>query len=126
MTLRAPVMNEDSTNVVTIPPMAALPWVGLAVFLVATVAGAIFAGVRALETWRAYRSLSSQAREGLMKTTYLLDAIEPRLARLDETRARLDEARARLDESLRVWAVLMRALGETRALISGITSYVPR
>jgi hypothetical protein len=106
--------------------MAALPWLGLIVFLAVTAAGAAFAGIRALGTWRAFKSFNSQAREGLMRTTYLLDAIEPRLQRVDETRTRLEEARARLDESLKEAAVLMRALGEARALVSRIASFVPR
>jgi hypothetical protein len=106
--------------------MAALSWVGLIVFGAATVAGATLAAIRAFDTWRAFRSLSRQTHEGLMKTTYRLDAIAPRLVRIDETTARLDEARGRLEESLRAAAVLLRALGEARALVSRITSIVPR
>ncbi len=106
--------------------MAWLPWVGLAVFLVATLAGLALAGVRGLATWRAFRSFERSLDKALVETTRLVDGIEPRVARATETAARLEEARARLQESIATAAVLLSALGEARALVRRVSAFVPR
>ena len=106
--------------------MASLPWIGLAVFLVAIMGGLAFAGVRGLGAWRAFRSFERRLERAVGETTRLLDGIEPRLAKAGDTATRLEQARARLEESVATAAVLFAAFGETRALLRRVTAFVPR
>jgi len=106
--------------------MAALPWVGLIVFLVAIVGGIALAGVRGLGAWRTFRSFERSLDRAVADTTRLVDGIEPRVARATETAARLEEARTRLRESIATAAVLFAALGEARALVRRVSAFVPR
>jgi hypothetical protein len=106
--------------------MESLPWAGLGVFLVATLAGASVAGLRGLATWRTFRAFEGRLETAMAETTTLLDGIEPRVERATAGAARLEEARARLQESVAVAGVLFSALDEARALLRRITAFVPR
>jgi len=104
----------------------ALPWVGLIVFLAATVAGGALVGIRALAAWRALRGFQRRFDSAVAETTRLLDGIEPRVAKASATAAQLDAARARLRESTTTASVLFGALGEALALVRRVSGFVPR
>lgn len=106
--------------------MASLPWLGLVVFVAATVAGATFAGVRGLHAWRALSSFRRRLDRDVMELTHRVDRLDAQLARLDRSSARLEEAQARLAESLRTAQVLFGALDEARQLASAAKAFAPR
>jgi negative regulator of sigma E activity len=106
--------------------MGALPWIGLAVFVVAVVAGVVVAAVRGLAAYRGMRSFQRRLNVAVVETQRLLDGIEPRLAKATATAARLDEARAQLERSLATLRVLTDAFGEALALVRRVTAFVPR
>lgn len=106
--------------------MAALPWIGLLVFLVAIAGGIAVAAVQALRAWRTLRSVQRRLERAGADVMRLLDGIEPRIERAGDTAASLEDARARLQQSLATAGVLFSALGEGRALIRRINIFVPR
>jgi hypothetical protein len=100
-------------------------WLALVVFVLAVVAGAGLAGVRALAAWRSFRALRRQIDRTLEDLDRSVAGIESRLAKAGRTARRLEEARARLNESLATARVLADAFGETRAVVGGVTGIVP-
>jgi hypothetical protein len=106
--------------------MGFLPWLGLAVFVVAIVAGAAVAAVRGLQAWRTLRTFQRRLDTAIAETTRLLDGIEPRVAKATATGARLEDARARLQESTAAASVLFSALGEALGLLQRVLAFVPR
>ena len=124
---RCPVSTRpaDPRNAVTMLRMA-LPWVGLIVLLVATVAGAALVGIRALAAWRALRAFQRRFDSAVAETTRLFDGIEPRVAKASATATQLEAARARLQESVTTASLLFGALGEALALVRRVTGFVPR
>jgi hypothetical protein len=106
--------------------MGSLPWVGLGVFLVATIAGLVVAALRALAAWRTLRSFQRGLDQAVAETNRLIDGIEPRLDKASASAERLEEARARLQESAATAAVLFSAFGEALALVRRVTAFVPR
>jgi hypothetical protein len=106
--------------------VGSLPWIGLAVFVVAVVAGATLAGIRGLAAYRIMRSFQRQLAVAIDETTRLIDGIEPRVAKATATAQRLEEARARLEQSAATAKVLFAAFGEALALVRRVSAFVPR
>src|SRR5690349_5565929 len=106
--------------------MGSLPWIGLAVFLVAVLGGAVLAGIRGLAAYRVLRSFQRQLAAAVAETTRLIDGIEPRVAKATATAQRLEEARARLQESAATAKILFAAFGEALALVRRVSAFVPR
>ena len=106
--------------------MGSLPWIGLAVFVVAVVAGVAIAVTRGLRAWRTFRSFQRKLDVAVAETQRLIDGIEPRVAQATATAQRREEARARLEESAATAKILFSALGEALALVRLVTAFVPR
>lgn len=92
-------------------------WIALAVFVVATVCGAAFAGVRGLRAWRLFRSVRRRTGASLLEVTRGLAGAEARLARVGESAARLDRSRAQLLRSLAALSLLRAAAGDARGVL---------
>jgi len=103
-----------------------LPWIGLAVFLLGLIAGAVLVVVRGLAAWRVYRSFSARVGVALGDLERAQAGIEPRLAKASASAERLQQARARLDQSLATLQLLLGAFGEVTALLKRVTAFVPR
>ena len=106
--------------------VGSLPWLGLGIFLVAVIAGAVVAGVRGLAAYRGMRSFQRRLNVAVAETQRLIDGIEPRVAKATATAARLEEARAQLERSVATAKVLADAFGEALALVKRVTAFVPR
>src|SRR5262245_4665476 len=106
--------------------VGSLPWLGLGIFLVAVIAGAVVAGVRGLAVYRRMRSFQRRLNVAVAETQRLIDGIEPRVAKATASAARLEEARSRLEHSLATLRVLTDAFGEALALVKRVTAFVPR
>ena len=97
--------------------MAILDWSALAVFVIATIGGAAFAGVRALRAWRAFRRLRRTIGTRLLEVTQGIAGAEARLARASESAERLGRARAGLQHSLAALSLLTAAAGDARGAL---------
>jgi hypothetical protein len=106
-------------------PMSTLDWASLLVLLMAAAGGIVFAGLRALAAWRAFRRLQRRAGDALLETTRKLAQAEQRLAGAADAAARLDQARLRLEETFATAAILAAAAGEARAAVGRLGGVVP-
>jgi len=106
--------------------MASLPWIGLAVFVVAIIGGIVSAGVRGLAFWRRFGSFRRRLDVAVVETTRLIDGIQPRVDKASASAVRLEEARTRLQESTAAASVLFAAFGEALALLRRVSAFVPR
>ena len=106
--------------------MTLVDWLAFGVLVVCAGAGTVILGLRALEAWRAFRSLRRSIGRGLGDLTARVTGVERRLAHLGDNAAKLDHARRRLERSLSTAAVLADALGEARSAVGGIRALVPR
>jgi outer membrane murein-binding lipoprotein Lpp len=106
--------------------MDAFFWAALAFFVLAGVAGAVFAGVRALATWQAFVSFAAAgavAVERLEATTAELEA------RSDELAGRVEELNAAVGRLRRTQArarILLGAWGEVTSLLRTAHVFSPR
>ena len=105
--------------------MILLVWVALGASLVLVLAAAVFAGVRALDAWRAFRRLRRRVADGLGDVTSRVARIEPRLNDSGAGAARLERAQTELQESIAAARVLSGAFGEVRTALSRVTGLIP-
>ena len=108
------------------PQMSTLIWGSLLVFAVPVAGGLVFAGMRALAAWRAFRLLRRRVGDALLDMTRRLAQAEQRLEGAAEAAARLDRARLRLQEGLATAAILAAAAGEARTVAGSVRGIVPR
>jgi hypothetical protein len=106
--------------------MGSLPWIGLAVFLLTVLGGAVLAAARGLAAYRVLRSFQRRLTVAIDETTRLIDGIEPRVAKATASAQRLEEARARLEQSAATARILFAAFGEALALVRRVSAFVPR
>ena len=106
--------------------MSSLPWLGLAVFVLAILGGLVSAGVRGLAFWRRFGSFRRQLDVAMVETTRLLDGIQPRVDKASASAVRLEQARVRLEQSTASASVLFAAFGEALALVRRVSAFVPR
>lgn len=106
--------------------MTLVDWLALGVLILSGGTGTVILGLRALEAWRAFRSLRRTVLRGLGDLTSRVTGVERRLAHLGDNAAKLDDARRRLQRSLSTAAVLADAAGEARSALGGIRALVPR
>jgi hypothetical protein len=106
--------------------VGSLPWIGLTVFVVAVIGGAVLAGVRGLAAYRVLRSFQRRLNVAVEETTRLIEGIEPRVAKASATAERLAEAQVRLQQSAASARVLFSALGEAVALVQRVAAFLPR
>jgi hypothetical protein len=102
-------------------------WIGLAVFLIALLAGAALAVVRGLEARRAFRHLGGAVDAA---TSTLLEAasrVEERANALQQGAPRLQQSVDRLRESTAVLQIELRVLQNARAPLTRFrAAAVPR
>jgi hypothetical protein len=101
-------------------------WLAFGVLVVSFVASAIILALRALDTWRAFRSLRRTVFKGLGDLERRISGIEARLAKLGDNAAKLDDAKTRLTRSLATASVLAEAAGEARESLGWLRTAVPR
>jgi len=106
--------------------MALLTWISLAFLVVALAGPAVFAAVRGLRTWRAFRVLSGAATSALEEVARTAAEAERHAVALGEGGERLSAAVARLQESLAALAVLRSAATDARATLFAFRGVVPR
>ena len=107
--------------------MSTLVWVSLLVFALPVVSGIIFAALRALAAWRAFRLLRRRVGDALLDTTRRLAQLEERLAECRRGRRAASIGHgAGFSKGLAIAAILAAAAGEPRALAFGIRGIVPR
>ena len=106
--------------------MAVLFWAALGFFVVSTLAGGTFVGLRGL---RALRAFSSFAAAGGGDAERLLSGAERLAAHGERTAARAEElmvAVARLERSLARSRILLGAAGEVRDVLRAVRAFVPQ
>jgi hypothetical protein len=101
-------------------------WVAFGVLVVSFVGGAVVLGLRAFDTWRAFRSFRRTVAKGLGDLNRRVAGVETRVARLDENSVKLNEAQQRLRRSLATAAVLADAANQTRTSLGWLRTIVPR
>ncbi|MEI8105768.1 MAG: hypothetical protein WCH31_08010 [Actinomycetes bacterium] len=105
--------------------MSVLLWFSLVVGLGAFAAGLGVAGMRAIEAWRAFRSLRRRTTDGIADVFRRLGQIETRLATAGATATELDEARARLSRTLERASILAAAASDARLLTGSLRGFIP-
>jgi hypothetical protein len=104
-----------------------LVWIGLAVLVLALVAGTALVIVRALEAWRAFRHLGGAVDAA---TGTLLDAatrVEERANALQQEAPHVQQSLARLRESMAMLRIELRVLQDARAPLTRFrAAAVPR
>jgi hypothetical protein len=106
--------------------MAALFWAALGFFLLATLAGGGFVGLRGWQAWSAFVSVAATAGAGLDR---LLSGAEQLATRGEQAAAQADElvnAVERLRRSLARGRILLGAAGEALDLLRAVRGFVPQ
>jgi hypothetical protein len=106
--------------------MTVVTWLALGVFVLAVGSGLLTLMARALDAWRAVRSIRRTLGRGLGDLERRVTDVETRVAHIGENAAKLDHARQRLERSLATAALLAGAAGETRSALGRIRGLVPR
>ena len=103
-----------------------LVWLSLAVAVVVTIVSAISTTRRALETFRAFKSLGRATSDGLERIEVSAARIESHLALAAESSARLDAELAQLRRSRAQLNVLRSAIDDVRNSVDRVISVYPR
>jgi hypothetical protein len=106
--------------------MLVLVWVGLAVFVLASIGGIAVAALQGLSAYRTMRAVTGELTAGVDRVSRDADEIAVKLERLAEGTTGLDAALGRLRVSRARLNVLLQAIAEVRAGIGRITGVVPR
>jgi hypothetical protein len=99
-------------------------WVGLAVFCVAVLAGAIWAGYQAARTWQYVRGLPRLIEEISRLNRNVAD-VQRRVVRVESQVADLQRQVDGLSVSLARAKVLAGAAGEVRETVNSVRAFVP-
>lgn len=106
--------------------MPLVVWISLVVGVVAILAGLVLLAKRALESWRAFRSLRRSLTRALGDLTQRVAGIETRLAHASSNAAQFSDAQVRLRRSLATAAVLADAAGEAGKAVGRLRGFIPR
>ena len=106
--------------------MLALVWIGLAVFVLASIGGIAFAALRGLGAYRTMRTVGDELTAGVDRVSHDADEIAIKLEGLAGGTIRLDAALTHLRVSHGRLNVLLQAIAEVRAGLGRITGVVPR
>jgi hypothetical protein len=106
--------------------MELVVWIVFAASATFSIAAIVVAGLRGLQTWRTFQTVSTSLGGALEDFVKRAEATGKHAAGAAERTARLTEAVSRLQRSLAVLAVLDSAAGESRAVIAGLRGLVPR
>jgi len=101
-------------------------WASLGVFLVVVTSTLVYAAIRGVGSWRAFRSYQRTVGRDLAATVGRVEATEARLAGIAVYGERFDQARTRLTESIATAKVLASAAGEVQAAAGKVRALVPR
>jgi hypothetical protein len=106
--------------------MALVDWIAFGVAAVSVGGGFVILGLRAFDTWRAFRSLRRTVGRGLGDLTRRVAGTESRIAHLGDNATKLERAGSGLTRSLASAAVLAAAAGDARASLGVIRALIPR
>ena len=101
-------------------------WLALALFVLATVASMIFATLRGIALFRAFKRLSREAGDRLDGISRASSEIELHLQAAATSGSALEASLARLRVSRSELAVSTAAIADVRASVGRITSVLPR
>ena len=101
-------------------------WLALIFALVLTVAAVIYATLKGLEAFRAFKRLGRTVGGELDRIAAATDGIERHLALAAESGTKLEASLTRLRASRARLNVLTSALADVRAAVGRITAVVPR
>jgi hypothetical protein len=101
-------------------------WAALGFFVVASVGGAVFVGVRAWRAWQAFVSLAIVGAAGLDLLTARSDALAAKAERAAAKAADFDAALVRLERSTARSRVLVGAVDEALDTVRAVLSYSPK
>jgi hypothetical protein len=99
-------------------------WAALGFFVVATVVGGAYVGVRAWRAWQAFVSLAVAGTAGLDLLIARSDALTTKAERVATGAEELEAALARLERSTARSRVLVGALDEALDGVRGVLSFV--
>ena len=105
--------------------MSVAPWIALGVLVVTVTGGLVLLGLRALDTWRAFRSFRRTVLRGLGDVSRRAAGAERRFAHVAENAAKLERAGVRLERSLSTAAVLADAAAEARGAVRRARGVIP-
>ncbi len=100
--------------------------ISLLIFVLAVAGSLAFLVVRALGTWRAFRSFGRAATAALEDVSRAGAATEARAAAMTDRTERLTQAVEQLQHSLERLAILRAATGSFRRGVRGVRGAVPR
>jgi hypothetical protein len=101
-------------------------WLALVVFLLLIAASAIFAVLKGLELWRAFKELGRRVTDELDGITRATREIELHLQAAATSGTALDASVQRLGRSRARLNVLTSALADVRASVGRVTAVMPR
>ena len=106
--------------------MAVLIWASLGFFLVVLLGGLAALAVTGLRAWRTVRAVQREGTEVIGRVMESADKLTSNLGRLERKARDLELAVAHLRRSLARAAVLVGAIQDIRAAVSGIQAFVPQ
>ena len=101
-------------------------WLALVASIALVVASLVFAVVRGLETFRAFRALSRSVGSGIDRIAASSAQIEWHLTEAAEAGTRLERSLARLRASNARLNVLRSAIADVQAAVGRVTAVYPR
>jgi phage shock protein A len=107
--------------------MPTVVWIGLAVLVLALVAGTALVVVRALEAWRAFRHLQAGAEAAASSLLEAVAQVEERTTALQQGGPKVERSLDRLRASAAMLQIELRVLQDARApLMRFRAAAVPR
>jgi hypothetical protein len=88
--------------------------------------GLVILGLRAFDTWRAFRSLRRTVGRGLGDLGRRVAGAESRITHLGDNATKLERAGTGLARSISTAAALAAAAGDARASLGWIRALIPR
>jgi hypothetical protein len=104
----------------------AIFWAALGFFVVATVAGAAYVGVRAWRAWQAFVSLAVVGTAGLDLLIARSEALTTKAERVAAGAEELEAALARLERSTARGRIVVGAVDEALDVVRGVLAFVPK
>jgi hypothetical protein len=106
--------------------MALVDWIAFGVAVVSVGGGLVVLGLRAFDTWRAFRSLRRTVGRGLGDLGKRVAGTESRITHLGDNATKLERAGTGLTRSISSAAVLAAAAGDARTSLGWIRAFIPR
>jgi len=100
--------------------MSALIWASLAVFLVASIVGLVFAARRGLAAWRTLRACQRTLEPAIADMNARVEAMQTRVEAAPGSSARVERATQRLQKSLEEARIISEAFQDARPLVRAL------